>query len=291
VDYGQQVGASQEFVYTHQMELVRANLAQRLDLEMSSAGNLLIAWQNKDDELARMILSRTRLTEQEKETVMIQTLTRVDAASKQASDDFFAGWAQGLRKYATDQSMFGMASDMSRRFFQTAEQGVQKFLFDAAEGRLQRLRDIGKSILTIINQLVAQMGAQLMVKSFVGAFSGMGFGFGGGESALTTSLAASGTGFATGGRFVVPGTGGTDRTPVGFWATPGETVEVRTPGQQGNGNGINIAITVNAGSGMQQSGAGDGANFSKLARDLSRLVEAKLIEEQRPGGLLAGGMA
>lgn len=39
-------------------------------------------------------------------------------------------------------------------------------------------------------------------------------------------------GFATGGNFVVGGSGGTDSTLVRFMATPGERVSVQTPGQQ-----------------------------------------------------------
>lgn len=44
-----------------------------------------------------------------------------------------------------------------------------------------------------------------------------------------------GTKFANGGSFTVPGSGGVDTTPVSFMATPGETVDVRTPSQQGGG--------------------------------------------------------
>jgi phage-related minor tail protein len=42
----------------------------------------------------------------------------------------------------------------------------------------------------------------------------------------------SAVGFATGGSFMVGGSGGTDTTPVSFMATPGERVTVETPAQQ-----------------------------------------------------------
>ena len=71
------------------------------------------------------------------------------------------------------------------------------------------------------------------------------------EGALGASAASSrgaanpalfGPGFATGGSFRVPGSGGTDTTPVGFWATPGETVDIRTPGQQSGGGGVTVIV-------------------------------------------------
>jgi hypothetical protein len=47
-------------------------------------------------------------------------------------------------------------------------------------------------------------------------------------------------GFATGGRFRVGGNGGTDSQLVQFWATPGEEVQVSTPGQQQGNGGVTI---------------------------------------------------
>lgn len=51
---------------------------------------------------------------------------------------------------------------------------------------------------------------------------------------------------------------------------------------------VNIAITVNAQGGSKSSGTGDATNFDQLARNISQLVERKIIDEQRPGGLLSG---
>ena len=97
-----------------------------------------------------------------------------------------------------------------------------------------------------------------------------------------------GPGFAHGGDFIVGGSGGTDTTPINFMATPGEMVSIRTPGQMSGGNNVNIAITVNAGESRKSSGTGDAPNFDQFARSISQLVEMKLIDEQRPGGLLSG---
>jgi hypothetical protein len=50
---------------------------------------------------------------------------------------------------------------------------------------------------------------------------------------------------ATGGSFLVPGSGGTDSQFVGFMATPGEQVTVQTPGQQGSENVAGVTNNFN----------------------------------------------
>lgn len=48
--------------------------------------------------------------------------------------------------------------------------------------------------------------------------------------------------YAAGGSFMVGGKGGTDTTPVGFMATPGERVTIQTPEQQRSSGGVTIHI-------------------------------------------------
>jgi len=52
-------------------------------------------------------------------------------------------------------------------------------------------------------------------------------------------------GFASGGDFTVGGAGGTDSRFVGFMATPGERISVKTPAQQAAGAVSNTTINVN----------------------------------------------
>lgn len=51
-------------------------------------------------------------------------------------------------------------------------------------------------------------------------------------------------GFATGGSFVVGGSGGTDSQPVRFKATPGERVTIETPAQQSRNNNTASSVTM-----------------------------------------------
>lgn len=94
-----------------------------------------------------------------------------------------------------------------------------KALWDNASSALNSFIDTGKikfsdfasSMLADLQKIIAKM---LMMQ----AFKALGL-----------------PGFATGGSFLVGGAGGTDSQVVAFKATPGERVDVRTPGQQAAG--------------------------------------------------------
>jgi hypothetical protein len=53
-------------------------------------------------------------------------------------------------------------------------------------------------------------------------------------------------GFATGGSFMVGGSGGTDSQLVAFKASPNERVTIETPGQQGRGGGASYSFSIDA---------------------------------------------
>lgn len=233
IEYDTALGASTEVQLAHRMDLTRAELAKELDLNVDQAGRLLIAWQNHDYELATSILATSTKTAQQIEAIQLRTLIKAKTTLMELSGDFFDGWAEGMRKYVQDTaSGFGLAADMARRSFQMVEQTAGKFFFDAMEGRIQRFKDVMTSFLNFAKQIASQLMGQLITKQLAGALAGAAPGFFGlgGAASLQQSFAQSGTGFATGGSFRVPGSGGVDTMPVGFWATPGETVSVRRPG-------------------------------------------------------------
>ncbi len=71
-----------------------------------------------------------------------------------------------------------------------------------------------------------------------------GEGSGGSMRGVKFWSVAGGSGFARGGEFTVPGSGGTDSKGVAFAATPGERVTVQTPTQQGqNDNKPTVELT------------------------------------------------
>lgn len=80
-------------------------------------------------------------------------------------------------------------------------------------------------------------------------------------------------GFAEGGSFLVPGTGGPDSRAIGMMVSPGEEVTVRTPAQQRSGDTTIVEHEVNITMNVK-----DAASFNKsrkqIVRDLSRELDA-----------------
>lgn len=262
VDYYDQLGGNNADFYQRKTQLLQAQLAKELDLTKAQSADLLDAWQQHDSRRAEQILalSPKGLTDVQKKTAELNAVRQDKLNQPATSDDVFGGWAEGMRKYVKDtQSGFGLAADMARRTAQMMEQGFQNFFFDAMTGKISTLKDALRSLLNFAQQIVSQIAAQLVTRQAVGAFTGMDF-FGEGaaqeslgrgivqegigQNIVNSAIANGGTakGFAVGGSFRVPGSGGTDSTPVGFWATPGETVDIRTPGQQSGGGGVSVVI-------------------------------------------------
>jgi len=195
-----------------------------------------------------------------------------------------------------------MSQDMARRTAQGMEQGFQNFFFGVMEGKFKSFKDVLSGVLEFTKQIIAQMTAQLITMTIIRGIGGsLGGALGGGSTGGFKTIYGdfAGTPANAGGEIVrrfgaggpVPGVGSSDTVPA--LLTPGEWVLSRKDVQQiksgaAGGHQISIAITVNANGSRQQSESGAQPNLSQLARDLSKLVETKLIEEQRPGGLLAG---
>lgn len=240
----------------------------------------------EQEQLGRQIIQQT------------QAQLAITEQLRRESMGFFDHWREGMKKYVQDtQSGFGFAQDMARRTAQVMEQSFRTFFLDLMDGQIKSVKDLFRGLLDFVKQIIAQMVAQLITSKVLQLVGG---GFGGGLGGLFGGAASSGFGsgaaanqwfggFATGGSFVVPGFGGTDSQMVGLRATPGERVTVETPEQQrsGRGNTINITIHAGSGGGARESGQGGGPNLTQLARDIGRMIEAKLVDEQRPGGLLA----
>lgn len=176
VDYYDQLGGSNAGFYQAKTDLLRAQLAKELDLTKAQAADLLDAWQQHDSRRAEQILAASPkgLTSVQKETAELNAVRQDKLNQRATSDDFFGGWAEGMRKYVKDTSSgFGMAADMARRTAQTMEQGFQSFFFDAMTGKIQTFKDALRSLLNFAQQIVSQIAAQLVTRQVVGAFAGM----------------------------------------------------------------------------------------------------------------------
>ena len=176
IQYGEQVGGSQEFFLNHRLDLVRLNLAKELDLTQDTAGRLLIAWQNHDEDLAQHILATSDKTATQIEAIQLRALGNTKRLIRESSDDVFAGWGEGMRAYMNNKDGFGMSQDMARRTAQAMEQGFQTFFFDVMEGKVKTLKDVFGGLLNFTKQITAQVASQVATKSVLSAF---GFANGG----------------------------------------------------------------------------------------------------------------
>jgi hypothetical protein len=305
LDYQASTSTTTEARYAKEIQLLEANIALELNIEVEQAAALLDAWTKHEDQKAEMILNSVVKTEREKESVQLRSMKRVVEANRRASGDVVEGWKRGMEEYVEQTGNgFNLATDMARRTAQMMEAGFRTFFFDIMDNRIQSFKDVLRSMLDFAKQIVAQIIAQLATAAILKAFLGPTVptaptGLTISSPAPATSVQVAGGGalarrFANGGP--VMGFGTSDTVPA--LLTPGEFVlsradvgDIKRGFASGNRSPINIGITVNAGEGgMKQGGKGGKANnFEKLAQDLTRLVEAKLIDEQRPGGLLAGG--
>ena len=233
LEYDNQVGASREQRYTHQMDLLRATLTKETQLTQDEAGRLIIAWQNQDAQLSQDILKRTQMTGIERETLERQYLTRLAAVHQEFSGSVFDGWRRGMEQYVRNtDSAFGFAAQMAQRTAQFMEQNFRTFFFDVMDGNIKSLNDLFKSFANFAKQMIAQVMAQLAtmmaMKALTGAFSG-GFGLGGlfgGGGGLSMAGGADAGGLMGGLRFAsggpVLGAGNSDT--VRAMLTPGEGV-------------------------------------------------------------------
>lgn len=230
VEYDNQVGASRDERYGHQMDVLRATLTKETQLTQGEAARLVLAWQNNDRQLAQDILARTNLTGQQREIIERQYLARLAALHQEYTGSVFDGWRRGLENYVRNtDSAFGFASQMAQRTAQFMEQNFRQFFFDAMDNKIKSLKDLFASFANFAKQMIAQVLAQLATMMalkaatavFSGGLGGLFGGFGGavGGGANAGGL-FGGLQFASGG----PVLGAGNRDTVRALLTPGEGV-------------------------------------------------------------------
>ena len=206
-------------------------------------------------------MTKEMLTDSAKSTQTIaQEMEKVDSETEKTRKS-----TKGIKK-EVDKIADSITNNLNSAWDEFLENGRISFKDFA--------RDIANDISKIIfNQAIAQPVGQALSSNFqslVGPLAGslagsLGGGIGS-ASTMTTNggfivnspTANSGGmfsnifsgigslfGFARGGSFMVPGSGGTDSQPVGFMATPGEKVTVETKQQQQERGGNNYNVTFN----------------------------------------------
>ena len=210
-------------------------------------------------------------------------------ALNQFVDSFEVGWTQIER---SGEQAYSHLEDALVSFVQTGKVNFGS-LVSFMEAEL--IRFAARAAITAgFNAAGGSQGMGSFFSGLFGAGATTGTGTGVVEAGMVGVTALSGgiipkVGYAGGGIATRPQLAlfGEGSRPEAFVPLPdGKTIPVTMNGQ--GGGATNISITVNADGGQkQQSNDNAKPNMTALARDLSRLVEAKIIEEQRPGGLLA----
>jgi|TARA_R100000479_G_scaffold592_1_gene477 tape measure domain-containing protein len=187
------------------------------------------------------------------------------------------------------QEMAPFAKQLSQEF-QSLANTINNEILSGIEGMIDGTKTLGQVASDVLKQVARQMfQTAIMAPSGSGGIGGMilsalGLGGGGGgfqsPAVLTSGLDFSGA-FASGGR-----------PPVGKAALVGERgPELFVPSTSGTivpngqlGGATNVVVNVDA---KGTSASGDNGSAKQLGGLIGAAVQAELVKQQRPGGLLA----
>lgn len=232
------------------------------------------------------------------------------AAAQQYNNDILGGLKDGLQAYI-DQ--IGTMRDAIANLAQTAFKGLEDALVSLVTNGSANFREFARSVLEATSRMIIQQLILKTIMSAIGGFGGGGGGLGGVSTKGVPSyalpsgggFAAGGFGFAMGGVFAQNGIqkfarGGVIDKPtvfpfangIGLMGEAGpEAIMPLRRGRDGrlgveaaNGGSMNVTVNVDAqGTNVQ----GDQANSRQLGQAIGAAVQAELIKQKRPGGLLA----
>ena len=171
------------------------------------------------------------------------------------------------RQKKLDEDAKKAADELADKYKKLGD-AIKDNVIDAIIGAIEGTKSLGEAALDIIKQLARQFLMMGMNQGF-GALGSLGGIF----AKLFPPMASGGT--VQGGRSYMVG----ERGPELF--TPGRTGSIAPSGSFG---GANVTVNVDA---SGSSVEGDSDQASKLGAMLGVAVQAELIKQKRPGGLLA----
>jgi len=196
---------------------------------------------------------------------MIEGVAELQQGAKDAGTAFAELFIKADNKKLAEQA--AKMDQLYRSIGDSIQTGIVDSLTAAVEGT-KSLAEVASDTLRSLANIMLKFGLQTFLGG-LGGDDGVGFFsklFGGGRASGGT--VKGGTSYLVG-----------ERGPELF--TPGRTGSIAPNNSMG---GANVTVNVDASGSRAQ---GDNANASQLGKAIGAAVQAELIKQQRPGGLLA----
>jgi len=266
-----------------------------------SDANVALADKTYQEDFAALYASQGEAIDKATESVY------ENARALQYNNDVMGGLKDGLTGYI---EQIGTMRDALSNLGQQAFKGIEDALVSLVTTGTANFREFAVSILEETSRMIIQ---QLVLKQIMQAIGAIGGGGGGGGAGFTQFNASgvgfdpaafSGISFANGGIMTGDGpmplkkyaSGGIARSPQLAMFGEGRRPEAFVPlpdgrripvAMQGGGGG-STNVTVNVDASGNASVQGDQSQAKQLGVAVSAAVQAELVKQQRPGGILAG---
>ena len=197
------------------------------------------------------------------EATIMQKMREFDQAARLKGIDLSTKEAQARRKLYEDTLRQNLELEKLSKLYQSIASTIETGLVDAIEGAIngtKTLGDVARSVFTQIQRSLIQFG----VNAFLGGLPGIG-GF----------FRANGGPVSTGKSYMVG-----ERGPEMFVPNTGGRIVPNSD----MGSSTNVVVNVDA---SGSSVEGDEEQGRELGRLISVAVQSELIQQKRPGGLLA----
>jgi lambda family phage tail tape measure protein len=256
----------------------------------------------RDQELIELYASQGEAIDRATESVY------ENARALQYNNDVMGGLKDGLSGYI---EQIGTMRDALSNLGQQAFKGIEDALVSLATTGTANFRDFAISILEATSRMIIQQLVLKQIMQAIGAIGGGGGGLLAGGGGSFTQFNASGVGFnplafsgiklANGGIMTGDGpmalkkyaSGGIANSPQLAMFGEGSRPEAFVPlpdgrripvAMQGGGSSTTVNVSVDA---KGTSVSGDGGNSAALGKAIAASVQAELVKQKRPGGLLA----
>ena len=201
-----------------------------------------------------------------------------------------------LKEAQTPLQQFGEAADDTNAQLQNIAVSGLRTMEDAlvdfslgTKSAADAFSDFAESVLRDLIRMQVQQNITGPLSGFLNSALGAGgFAVASGNSGAAFRAAANpglfGPGFASGGSFMVGGDGGTDTTPVSFWASRGERVTVETPGQQKAAGAPTVIVNNYSSARAETRQGGPGQPVEVIVRDqVSRMIRGGDFDSSMSG--------